>query len=227
MAIRKVNKHYLTSIASEVKRLLAREIPTWRGLPWYLAVMVGFPAVHLAAARLVGHDSLVKLPRWDRFLLPLPVTLVTDPGPLGEEFAGAGSRCRFRCGALNKRGRESLVKTPDPFSPLVGDQRRHPGGRCTELRDLPLELYGVGTGRPGGRDAPFARIDVAEVRRHTQLYRPASAEGSDVAMGRYVPKHTPRSFPGASLDQRLGCAIIANARALFRCTSYVTVASPF
>jgi uncharacterized protein len=60
--------------------------------------MVGFPAVHLAAARLVGHDSLVNLPRWDRLLLLRSVTLVTDPGPLGEEFGWRGFALPFLLG---------------------------------------------------------------------------------------------------------------------------------
>jgi membrane protease YdiL (CAAX protease family) len=41
-------------------------------------------------AWLVVPDSLTTLPRWDRLLYLLPLTLVTDPGPLGEEFGWRG-----------------------------------------------------------------------------------------------------------------------------------------
>ena len=58
-----------------VRRLLARAIPSRSALPWYSAVLVGFPALNLAAARL--HALL-------------PLTLVTDTGPLGEEFGWRG-----------------------------------------------------------------------------------------------------------------------------------------
>ncbi len=71
-------------------RLLARVIPTWSGLPWYIAVIIGFPAVNLVAAWLLTPEFLADLPSWDRLLYLLPLTLVTDTGPLGEEFGWRG-----------------------------------------------------------------------------------------------------------------------------------------
>lgn len=71
-------------------RLLACTVPTWSGLPWYFAVLIGFPASNLVAAWLMAPNSLVELPSWDRLLYMLPLTLVTDTGPLGEEFGWRG-----------------------------------------------------------------------------------------------------------------------------------------
>jgi uncharacterized protein len=73
-----------------IQRLLARAMPTRAGLRWYVAVIVGFPAVVLAAGRLVDPDIFSRLARWDHLLYLLPLTLVTDPGPLGEEFGWRG-----------------------------------------------------------------------------------------------------------------------------------------
>src|SRR5689334_13801962 len=39
-----------------VHRLLARLIPSRSALPWYLAVLIGFPALNLVIARLLAHD---------------------------------------------------------------------------------------------------------------------------------------------------------------------------
>lgn len=73
-----------------LRRLLARTVPTRSGLPWYLAVIIGFPAVNLVAAWLLAPEFLAGLPSWDRLLYLLPLTLVTDTGPLGEEFGWRG-----------------------------------------------------------------------------------------------------------------------------------------
>lgn len=73
-----------------LRRLLARTVPTWSGLPWYVAVLIGFPALNLVAARILAPDSLASLPAWDRLLYMLPLTLVRDTGPLGEEFGWRG-----------------------------------------------------------------------------------------------------------------------------------------
>jgi CAAX protease family protein len=73
-----------------VRRLLARALPTRSGVPWYVAVLVGFPAVNLLTAWLLDPAFVARLPSWDRLLyLPL-LTLVTDTGPLGEEFGWRG-----------------------------------------------------------------------------------------------------------------------------------------
>jgi membrane protease YdiL (CAAX protease family) len=78
-----------------LKRLLARAIPTLAGLPWYLGVIVGFAAANLAAGCVVNPDILANLPRWDRLLYGLPHTLVTDTGPVGEEFGWRGFALPF------------------------------------------------------------------------------------------------------------------------------------
>lgn len=73
-----------------LRRLLARTFPTRPGLPWYAAVLIGFPAVNLLAAWLLAPKFLAGLPSWDRLLFLLPLILVTDTGPLGEEFGWRG-----------------------------------------------------------------------------------------------------------------------------------------
>ena len=73
-----------------VRHLLARLVPTWAGVPWYAAVLLGFPAANLAAAWLLDPNSLVGLPSWDRLICLVPITLVLDTGPLGEEFGWRG-----------------------------------------------------------------------------------------------------------------------------------------
>jgi membrane protease YdiL (CAAX protease family) len=73
-----------------LRRLLARAVPSRPGLPWYLAVIVGFPVVTLSAGWFVAPDILTSLPRWDRLLPLLALTAVADPGPVGEEFGWRG-----------------------------------------------------------------------------------------------------------------------------------------
>jgi membrane protease YdiL (CAAX protease family) len=73
-----------------VRGLLARVVPSRYALPWYVAVLIGFPALNLLAAWLLAPDFLARLPAWDRLLSLLPLTLFTDTGPLGEEFGWRG-----------------------------------------------------------------------------------------------------------------------------------------
>ena len=75
---------------ADVRRLLARVVPSWPSLPWYAAALIGFPALNLVAAGLLAPDFLARLPAWERLLSLLPLTLVTDTGPLGEEFGWRG-----------------------------------------------------------------------------------------------------------------------------------------
>jgi membrane protease YdiL (CAAX protease family) len=70
--------------------MLARLVPTRAGVPWYAAVLVGFPAANFAAAWLLAPESLSRLPSWDRLIWLVPITLVTDTGPLGEELGWRG-----------------------------------------------------------------------------------------------------------------------------------------
>jgi uncharacterized protein len=73
-----------------VHSLLARLIPRRSALPWYAAVLIGFPVLNLVAARLLVPDFLARLPVWHQLLVLLPLTLVIDTGPLGEEFGWRG-----------------------------------------------------------------------------------------------------------------------------------------
>src|SRR5258708_5508224 len=73
-----------------VRRLLARLVPSRSALPWYVAVLIGFPALNLVAARLLAPDFLARLPAWHRLLSLLPLPLVPHTRPLGEEFGWRG-----------------------------------------------------------------------------------------------------------------------------------------
>ena len=73
-----------------LRRLLARTIPARSRWPWYVAVMIGFPAANLVAAWFLAPEFLAGLHAWDRLLYLLPLTLVLDTGPLGEEFGWRG-----------------------------------------------------------------------------------------------------------------------------------------
>jgi membrane protease YdiL (CAAX protease family) len=73
-----------------IRRLFARVVPRWSSVPWYFAVLIGFPALNLLAARLLVPDFLAHVPAWDRLLALLPITLFKDTGPLGEEFGWRG-----------------------------------------------------------------------------------------------------------------------------------------
>jgi membrane protease YdiL (CAAX protease family) len=73
-----------------VRCLLGRLVPSRSALPWYVAVLIGFPALNLVAARLLAPHFLARLPPWHRLLYLLPLTLLTDTGPLGEEFGWRG-----------------------------------------------------------------------------------------------------------------------------------------
>lgn len=73
-----------------VGQMLARLVPRAAALPWYALVLVGFPAANFAAAWLFAPESLLRLPAWEQLIYLVPVTLVTDTGPLGEEFGWRG-----------------------------------------------------------------------------------------------------------------------------------------
>jgi membrane protease YdiL (CAAX protease family) len=73
-----------------VRRMLTRLVPRRSSWPWYVAVLIGFPALNLVAARLLAPGFLAHFPAWPRFLYLLPLTLVADTGPLGEEFGWRG-----------------------------------------------------------------------------------------------------------------------------------------
>jgi membrane protease YdiL (CAAX protease family) len=73
-----------------IRRLLARALPVLAHLPWYLAVLVGYPAIDLLAGWFANPGIFKELPRWDHLLWILATTVVTDSGPIGEEFGWRG-----------------------------------------------------------------------------------------------------------------------------------------
>src|SRR5438045_2958201 len=54
-----------------VRRMLARVVPSRSALPWYVAVLIGFPVLNLVAARLLAPDFLSRLPPWPWFTVRL------------------------------------------------------------------------------------------------------------------------------------------------------------
>lgn len=61
----------------------------WKvGLHWYVGIVGGYSALAIAAAMLVGNRA--ALPDWVSAGPALAITLLTDPGPLGEEFGWRG-----------------------------------------------------------------------------------------------------------------------------------------
>ncbi len=73
-----------------VRNILARIVPSRHAFPWYIAVPIVFLAINLVAAVLLAPELLAHLPSWRRLLSVVPLTLVTDTGPMGEEFGWRG-----------------------------------------------------------------------------------------------------------------------------------------
>ncbi len=73
-----------------IVRLLARAIPRVSSLHLYAIVILEFLAAYLIVDWLIAPGVLRKLPTWSHLLHLLPLTLVTDSGPLGEEFGWRG-----------------------------------------------------------------------------------------------------------------------------------------
>lgn len=74
---------------------LLGKLVRWRFSPvWYLAVLVGVPLVATIAGHLgqvlMGIHPPAHAPQITRWLSVLPVALVLDPGPLGEELGWRG-----------------------------------------------------------------------------------------------------------------------------------------
>ncbi len=75
---------------SGVRKMIARVRPRWSSGPWYVAAVIGFPMLNLVSAWLVAPAFLGRLPPVRDVLVLLPMTLVADTGPLGEEFGWRG-----------------------------------------------------------------------------------------------------------------------------------------
>jgi len=73
-----------------IKSLLSRLIPRPASLPWYLVVLVGYPAIVLTAGWFADPDVFGRIPGWDRLLGLLAISLFADAGPVGEEFGWRG-----------------------------------------------------------------------------------------------------------------------------------------
>jgi len=73
-----------------VNRLLHRLIPNHVSLPWYPIVLIGYPAIAIAAGWFADPDILGRIPRWNQLLLMLAASFVSDAGPVGEEFGWRG-----------------------------------------------------------------------------------------------------------------------------------------
>jgi len=80
----------VTGGGAAVRRMFMRALPRWAGLPWYLAVIVGFPATCVAVTWCIAPDALREMPSWSRLVYLLPITFFLDTGPLGEEFGWRG-----------------------------------------------------------------------------------------------------------------------------------------
>jgi membrane protease YdiL (CAAX protease family) len=84
----------ITGGAAGIRDLLSRLL-RWRvGVRWYLTVFLGIPALGLGAAVLncwlSGQPLKLGLGYSELALYPLLTSLVTDPGPLGEELGWRG-----------------------------------------------------------------------------------------------------------------------------------------
>ena len=73
-----------------VGRLLARAIPRLSSLHWYSLVIVVYFAARLIIAWVIGTAAPAKLAHPASLLYLVLLTLLTDPGPLGEEFGWRG-----------------------------------------------------------------------------------------------------------------------------------------
>jgi uncharacterized protein len=73
-----------------VTRLLRRLIPNRASLPWYPAVLIGYPVIAIAAGWFADPDILVKIPEWEPLIATLVISFISDAGPVGEEFGWRG-----------------------------------------------------------------------------------------------------------------------------------------
>jgi membrane protease YdiL (CAAX protease family) len=74
-------------------RDLGARLTPWRSaVGWYLIVVLGYAAITLLSLSIAGlvRSTPIAMPGWQLLLNPLLLTLVRDPGPLGEEFGWRG-----------------------------------------------------------------------------------------------------------------------------------------
>jgi len=67
-----------------VGRLLSRLIANRASLPWYPVVLIGYPAIVIAAGWFADPNIFGKLPKWDRIMALLAISFFSDAGPVGE-----------------------------------------------------------------------------------------------------------------------------------------------
>jgi CAAX protease family protein len=65
-------------------------LPTRGGLKWYLAILIGYPAILLLLGRFAAPEVSPPPSAWLNLLPLLGVTILRDPGPLGEELGWRG-----------------------------------------------------------------------------------------------------------------------------------------
>jgi membrane protease YdiL (CAAX protease family) len=73
-----------------IKRLLGRVVPSLASLPWYLGVLVGYPAAVMLAGRFADPEIFARIPPWGTLVGTLAHTIFADAGPLGEELGWRG-----------------------------------------------------------------------------------------------------------------------------------------
>jgi hypothetical protein len=126
-----------------VRRLLARVVPSWSSLPWYAAVLIGFPALNLVAARLLAPDFLARLPSW------APAPLPSAPHPRHRyRPAGRGVRVARLRPAASAPAVAPACSGPHPRRDLVGlapAHVLHPGAVAAPAlnSNFPREQLGV------------------------------------------------------------------------------------
>lgn len=80
---------WVTGGREGLRRLFAR-LTHWRfGIQWYAIVLLGIPLLSIVVARLMG-TATSALDGFKQMPMVLPIALLLDPGPIGEEFGWRG-----------------------------------------------------------------------------------------------------------------------------------------
>ena len=76
--------------AAAVRRLLGAAVPSRASVAWYPAILLGYPALAFAVDRVLPNQSSRPPVPWSSVAFLLAAALLTDTGPLGEEFGWRG-----------------------------------------------------------------------------------------------------------------------------------------